>query len=206
MYLIQIQTEKYKCWVMSKHKEQKNSQNKPNLGDNFTDDATKAPIEESIPEKEQKENSENTDNVAEELEKLKDSYVRLMAEYDNYRKRTIKEKAELIKNGGEKTLIGLLPVIDDFERARQTLETATDIEAVKEGVTLIYNKFMTYLQQNGVKVIDTFGQPFDADLHEAVAMIPAAEEAQKGNIIDTIQTGYTLNDKVIRHAKVVVAN
>jgi len=191
---------------MSKYSKQENSQNKSDGGDNFTDDTTKSPIEESIPEKEQEEDSENTDNVSEELEKQKDSYIRLMAEYDNYRKRTIKEKAELIKNGGEKALIGLLPVIDDFERARQTLETATDIEAVKDGVELIYNKFMVYLQQNGVKVIDTLEQPFDADLHEAVAMIPAAEEAQKGNIIDTIQTGYTLNDKVIRHAKVVVAN
>jgi len=192
--------------VMSKHNEQKNSQNESDWDDNFADDASKEQMEESIPEEEEKENSENTDNMSEELGKLKDSYVRLMAEYDNYRKRTIKEKAELIKNGGEKALTGLLPVIDDFERARQTLETATDIEAVREGVELIYNKFMTYLQQNGVKVIDTLEQPFDADLHEAIAMIPATEESQKGNIIDTVQTGYILNDKVIRHAKVVVAN
>ena len=191
---------------MSKHNEQENSQNESGWGDNFADDASKEQMEESISEEEEKENAENTDNMSEELEKVKDSYVRLMAEYDNYRKRTIKEKAELIKNGGEKTLIGLLPVIDDFERARQTLEAATDIEAVKEGVELIYNKFMAYLQQNGVKVIDTLEQAFDADLHEAVAMIPAAQESQKGNIIDTVQTGYTLNDKVIRHAKVVVAN
>jgi len=191
---------------MSKHNEQKNTQNESDLGDNFADDASKEQMEESIPEEEEKENPEDTDNVSEELEKVKDSYVRLMAEYDNYRKRTIKEKAELIKNGGEKAFIGILPVIDDFERARQTLETATDIEAVKEGIELIYNKFMTYLQQNGVKVIDTLEQPFDADLHEAVAMVPTTEESQKGNIIDTIQTGYTLNDKVIRHAKVVVAN
>ena len=191
---------------MSKHNEQKNTQNESDLGDNFADDASKEQMEESIPEEEKKENPEDTDNVSEELEKVKDSYVRLMAEYDNYRKRTIKEKAELIKNGGEKAFIGILPVIDDFERARQTLETTTDIKAVKEGIELIYNKFMTYLQQNGVKVIDTLEQPFDADLHEAVAMVPTTEESQKGNIIDTIQTGYTLNDKVIRHAKVVVAN
>jgi len=191
---------------MSKHKEQENSQNESDWGDNFADDASKEQMEDSTSEKEEKENSENTDNVTEELEKLQDSYVRLMAEYDNYRKRTIKEKAELIKNGGEKALIGLLPVIDDFERARQILETATDIEAVKGGVELIYNKFMAYLQQNGVKVIDTLEQPFNDDLHEAVAMVPAVEESQKGNIIDTVQTGYTLNDKVIRHAKVVVAN
>jgi molecular chaperone GrpE len=191
---------------MSKHNEQENAQNDVDWDDNFADDASKEQIEEPISKEEENKNSGNTDNVSEELGKLKDSYVRLMAEYDNYRKRTIKEKAELIKNGGEKALISLLPVIDDFERARQTLETATDIEAVKEGVELIYNKFMTYLQQNGVKVIDTLEQPFDDDLHEAVAMVPATEESQKGNIIDTIQTGYTLNDKVIRHAKVVVAN
>jgi molecular chaperone GrpE len=193
---------------MSKHNEQENSQNDSFWGDNFAAGASKEQTEESISEEGQKDNFENTDNVSEEeeLEKLKDSYVRLMAEYDNYRKRTIKEKAELIKNGGEKALIGLLPVIDDFERARQTLETATDIEAMKEGVELIYNKFMTYLQQNNVKMIDTLDQAFDDDLHEAVAMVPATKEFQKGNIIDTIQTGYTLNNKVIRHAKVVVAN
>jgi len=206
LYLIQIQIEKYKYRVMSKHNKQENSPNKPEWGDNIADDTTNEQVEESTPKEEQEENIETTDNVSEELEKMKDSYVRLMAEYDNYRKRTIKEKAELIKNGGEKTLVGLLPVIDDFERALQTLETAAEIEAVKEGVKLIYNKFIAYLQQNGVKVIDTMDQPFDADLHEAVAMVPSAEESQKGNIIDTIQTGYTLNDKVIRHAKVVVAN
>ncbi|GHT63410.1 protein GrpE [Bacteroidia bacterium] len=192
--------------VMSKHNEQEYPEKEQDWADNFADNTSKEQVEESISGEEEAENSENTDNVSEELEKLKDSYVRLMAEYDNYRKRTIKEKAELIKNGGEKTLIALLPVIDDFERARQTLETATDIEAVKEGIELIYNKFMSYLQQNGVKTIDTQEQAFDADLHEAIAMIPATEESQKGNIIDTVQTGYTLNDKVIRHAKVVVAN
>jgi molecular chaperone GrpE len=188
---------------MSKHNEQENSQTEPSWDDNFTANASKEQTEETIFEE---ENLENTDNVSEELGKLKDSYVRLMAEYDNYRKRTIKEKADLIKNGGEKALIGLLPVIDDFERALQILETATDIVAMKEGMDLIYNKFMTYLQQNGVKLIDTNEQTFDDNLHEAVAMVPATKESQKGNIIDTIQTGYTLNDKVIRHAKVVVAN
>ena len=191
---------------MSKHNEQDYSQNDPFLDDNFADDASKEQIEESISEEEEKEDFGDTDNVTEELEKLRDSYVRLMAEYDNYRKRTIKEKAELIKNGGEKAFIGLLPVIDDFERALQTIEMATDIEAVKEGVELIYNKFMIYFQQNGVKKIDTLEQAFDDDLHEAVAMVPSMKESQKGNIIDTVQTGYTLNDKVIRHAKVVVAN
>lgn len=188
---------------MSKHSEHENPEIQADLSANLADNTPKEPLEETGCGE---ENTENTDNVSEELEKWKDSYIRLMAEYDNYRKRTVKEKAELIKNGGEKTLIALLPVIDDFERARQTLETATGVETVKEGVELIYNKFQAYLQQNGVKVIDTQGQTFDADLHEAVAMIPATEESQKGKILDAVQTGYTLNDKVIRHAKVVVAN
>lgn len=191
---------------MSKYNEQENPGIQADLADNIADNTSKEQVEKSVPEEKQEENSENTDNVAAELEKLKDSYIRLMAEYDNYRKRTIKEKAELIKNGGEKTLTGLLPVIDDFERALQTIETATDIEAIKEGVELIYNKFLSYLQQNGVKAIHTAEQAFDADFHEAIAMVPATEDSQKGNIIDSVLKGYTLNDKVIRHAKVVVAN
>ena len=143
---------------------------------------------------------------SEELAQLQDSYLRLMAEYDNYRKRTIKEKADLIKNGGEKVLIGLLPVVDDFQRALETIDKATDLTAVKEGVDLIYQKFRSFLQQNGVKETEMAGQPFDADLHEAIATVPAQNEEQQGKIIDNVQTGYTLNDKVIRHAKVVVAN
>ena len=144
----------------------------------------------------------------EELKKkyneLNDSHLRLMAEFDNYRKRTMKEKAELILNGGEKSISSILPIVDDFERALKNMETATDVAAVKEGVELIYNKFMTVLGQNGVKVIETKEQPLDTDYHEAIAVIPAPDEALKGKILDCVQTGYTLNDKVIRHAKVVV--
>ena len=135
---------------------------------------------------------------------LQDKYLRQVAEFDNYRKRTMKEKAELILNGGEKSISSILPVIDDFERAIKTMETATDVQAVKEGVELIYNKFMATLAQNGVKVIETKDQPLNTDYHEAIAVIPAPSEAQKGKILDCVQTGYTLNDKVIRHAKVVV--
>ena len=138
------------------------------------------------------------------IEEQKDKYLRLSAEFDNYRKRTMKEKAELILNGGEKSLSSILPVVDDFERAIKTMETATDVNAVKEGVELIYNKFMAVLAQNGVKVIETKDQPLDTDYHEAIAVIPAPSEAQKGKILDCVQTGYTLNDKVLRHAKVVV--
>lgn len=138
------------------------------------------------------------------IQEQQDKYLRLSAEFDNYRKRTMKEKAELILNGGEKSLSSILPVVDDFERAIKTMETATDVNAVKEGVELIYNKFMAVLGQNGVKVIETKDQPLNTDYHEAIAVIPAPTEEQKGKILDCVQTGYTLNDKVIRHAKVVV--
>ena len=138
------------------------------------------------------------------IEEQKDKYLRLSAEFDNYRKRTMKEKAELLLNGGEKSISSILPVIDDFERAIKTMETAKDVKAVKEGVELIYNKFMAVMAQNGVKVIETKDQPLDTDYHEAIAVIPAPSEEQKGKILDCVQTGYTLNDKVIRHAKVVV--
>ena len=138
------------------------------------------------------------------IEEQKDKYLRLSAEFDNYRKRTMKEKAELILNGGEKSISSILPVIDDFERAIKTMETAKDVKAVKEGVELIYNKFMAVMAQNGVKVIETKDQPLDTDYHEAIAVIPAPSEEQNGKILDCVQTGYTLNDKVIRHAKVVV--
>jgi len=191
---------------MDMKKKESNFENEIYSADNLADDATKEqniePADADIPD----ENSEDADNVSEELAKLKDSYLRLMAEYDNYRKRTIKEKADLIKTGGEKAFTGLLPVIDDFERAMKTLETASDLTAMKEGILLIYNKLMSYLKQNGVNPIESLGQIFDPEFDEAVAMIPVTDEEQKGKIIEKIQTGYTLYDKVIRHAKVVVAN
>lgn len=142
--------------------------------------------------------------LQEERDMLKDKYLRLSAEFDNYRKRTMKEKAELVLNGGEKSITSILPVVDDLERALKNMETAQDVEAVRSGVELIYNKFMSVLGQNGVKVIETKGQLLNTDFHEAIAVIPAPTEEQKGKILDCVQTGYTLNDKVIRHAKVVV--
>ncbi|NMA74221.1 MAG: nucleotide exchange factor GrpE [Bacteroidales bacterium] len=134
----------------------------------------------------------------------KDKYLRLAAEFDNYRKRTIKEKAELILNGGEKSISSILPVIDDLERALETMKTATDVDSIKEGIDLIYQKFIKILGDNGVKIIETIGKELDTHLHDAVAVIPAPSEENKGKIVDCVQTGYTLNDKVIRHAKVVV--
>ena len=139
-----------------------------------------------------------------QIEEDKDKYLRLSAEFDNYRKRTMKEKAELILNGGEKSITSLLPIVDDLERAVKTTETATDVVAIKEGIDLIYSKFISTLSQNGVKVIETKDRPLDTDYHEAIAVIPAPSEDLKGKILDTVQTGYTMNDKVIRHAKVVV--
>lgn len=160
--------------------------------------------ENEAPLTEEEKLTQELEKANEQIEEQKDKYLRLSAEFDNYRKRTMKEKAELILNGGEKSISSILPIVDDFERALKNMETATDVAAVKEGVELIYNKFMSVLGQNGVKVIETKEQPLDTDYHEAIAVIPAPNEALKGKILDCVQTGYILNDKVIRHAKVVV--
>lgn len=143
-------------------------------------------------------------SVEEELARLKDTHLRLMAEYDNYRKRTLKEKSELILNGGEKVLTALLPVIDDLDLALSNMEKAEDVEALREGMRLIYNKFTDYLVRQGVKVIETTESSFDEELHEAIATFPAPSEELKGQIIDCTKKGYKLGDKVIRHAQVVV--
>ena len=140
-----------------------------------------------------------------EVEDLKDKHLRLSAEFDNYRKRTLKEKAELIKNGAEKTLTAILPILDDFERAIKNMEESEETLAMKEGVELIYTKFLKVLAQEGLQKIETEGKDFDTDFCEAIALIPAPSEDLKGKILDCVQTGYMLNDKVIRHAKVAVA-
>ncbi len=154
----------------------------------------------------------DTDKLSAEIETLKaqidkqhNDYLLLMAEFDNYRKRTLREKADLLKNGGESCMKAILPVIDDVERAMQAIESSTDIAALKEGLNLIYSKFRAYLEQNGVKEIETKDVDFDPEKHEAIAQIPAASSEQKGKIIDCTQKGYTLNDNVIRFPKVVVA-
>lgn len=140
-----------------------------------------------------------------EVEKEKKEYLFLMAEFDNFRKRTVRERADLIKSASEKALKGLLPIVDDFERGLDAIRDTTDAEVVKEGMKLIYNKFVKYLADNGVKEIESTGKPFDTELHEAVAMVPAEKEDEKGTVKDTVQKGYMLNDKVLRHAKVVVS-
>lgn len=183
-----------------KVKEELNVEETQNTADQPQNEQT----EEGTPLTREEELGKELEAAQATIEDQKDKYLRLSAEFDNYRKRTMKEKAELILNGGEKSISSILPVIDDFERAIKTMESATDVNAVKEGVGLIYNKFIATLAQNGVKVIETTGKPLDTDFHEAIAVIPAPEEELKGKILDCVQNGYTLNDKVIRHAKVVV--
>ena len=149
--------------------------------------------------------TKNLEEAQQTIDDLKDKHLRLSAEFDNYRKRTLKEKAELIKNGAEKTLSAILPILDDFERAIKNMETSEENKAMKEGVELIYTKFLKVLGQEGLQKIETEEKDFDTDFHEAIAMIPAPSEELKGKILDCVQTGYMLNDKVIRHAKVAVA-
>ena len=153
------------------------------------------------------ENEEALDPLAKaetEIAELKDKYLRSVAEFDNYRKRTMKEKAELILNGSEKTITAILPIVDDMERAMANVEKADDMEAVKEGMELIYQKFQKTLENLGLKKIETADADFDTDFHEAIAMVPGMGDDKKGKILDCVQPGYKLNDKVIRHAKVAV--
>ncbi len=154
------------------------------------------------------------DNLSEEIDAMEEieqkyndlnnNYLRLHAEFDNYRKRTVKEKADLIKSGGERVLTEIISFADDFERALSSLHDTEDKNAMLEGMELIYAKFKAFLQQHGVKEIETLGQPFDAERFEAVAAVPTQNDSQKGNVIDCIQKGYTLNDKIIRFPKVII--
>lgn len=153
------------------------------------------------------EEVEEKDDLTLALEKaveLSDKHLRLQAEFDNYRKRTLKEKMELTKTAGEGLIKDILPVMDDFERAMTTVETAEDIDSVKDGLQLIYSKFESFLKQKGVAEISVEDGEFDTEVHEAITQIPAPSEDMKGKIIDCVQKGYTLNEKVIRHSKVVV--
>ncbi|MDR0835250.1 MAG: nucleotide exchange factor GrpE [Tannerella sp.] len=176
-------------------------------GENMSDDS---PEKDNLTDT----NKESTDNeqdkvltepsLEEKYASLNDFYLRLMAEYDNYRKRTIREKADLIKNGGETALKNILPVVDDFDRALDTLKKTEVMQSVIDGIQLIYDKFISYLLQQGVKRMDVVGTPFDADMYEAIATFPVPEEDKKGKVIDCVQAGYMMYDKVLRHAKVVV--
>lgn len=144
------------------------------------------------------------EDTEKQLEKEKKEYLFLMAEFDNFRKRTLKEKSEIIKNGAESAFKGLLPIVDDFERGLEAIKDSSDTATVKEGMELIYNKLVKYLNQNGVKAMESTGADFDPENHEAIAMVPVDDESMKGKVIDTVSKGYMINDKVLRHAKVAV--
>lgn len=170
---------------------EENTENASVKADNSADEMTAEPtIEEQL------------EAAKKEVEQYKDKYLRAVAEFDNYRKRTLKEKAELLLNGSEKTVCAFLPILDDFERA--IADKTEDVNAIKEGMQIIFNKFNKTLESLGVKKIETEGKDFDVDFHEAVAMVPGMGDDKKGKVIDCVQTGYQLNDKVIRHAKVAV--
>lgn len=167
-------------------------------------------IEENCAQQEERELTaeeklqQELDEANGKIAMLEDKYLRQVAEFDNYRKRTMKEKAELIKNGGERAIESILPVLDDFERALNNMSKDESSAEIMTGVELIYNKFVGILKQNGLQKIETDGAVFDTDFHEAIAMVPTPDENLKGKVLDCIQAGYTLNDKVIRHAKVAV--
>ncbi len=177
-------------------------ENVDNTGAENTESAETAETQKPLTQEEQMQ--KELDEANEKIAELNDKYLRQVAEFDNYRKRTIKEKAELIKNGCERTIESILPVLDDFERALTNMAKDDNAKEILTGIELIYNKFVTILKQNGLAKIETEGANFDTDFHEAIAMVPAPAENLKGKVLDCIQTGYTLNDKVIRHAKVAV--
>ncbi|MCH5220783.1 MAG: nucleotide exchange factor GrpE [Muribaculaceae bacterium] len=192
---------------MSKDNKKQDIENySPEIQDEAPDTQTVADnIDDTVEELSEEEKLQN--NLAEalaEVEKEKKEYLFLMAEFDNYRKRVTREKADLLKNAAERVLLGLLPIVDDFERGLAATADSADNGTIREGMELIYNKFIKYLESNGVKEMQSTGAAFDADIHEAIATIPAPNEDLKGMIIDTTQKGYMLNDKVLRHAKVVV--
>ncbi len=148
--------------------------------------------------------SQKKESLEEKLTEAQDKYLRLSAEFDNYRKRTLKEKMDLTKSAGESILSNILPVMDDFDRALQLMDSASDCKSMKDGIDLIYNKFQEFLKSNGIKEIKAVNMEFDTDLHEAITKIPAPEKKLKGKVVDVIQKGYYLNDKIIRYSQVVV--
>ena len=193
---------------MSK-KNKKNQINEANAAQEEVQAPETLNAEEQAPENENPENDDSAKKIAEleaELERQKKEYAFKLAEFDNYRKRTLNEKADLIKNGAEKAMRELLPVVDDLERALDAISKGGDLDSLKEGVDLIYNKFVKYLESQHVMAIESTGKDFDTDVHEAVTMFPAPDPSMKGKVIDTAVKGYMINDKVLRYAKVVVGS
>lgn len=208
---INIEDGNEKEQVLNENAEQNATQNNDNVENKADEQNAEKADTKSADADNQTENTDNEADKAEvdplkkaqqEVEELKKALLYKTAEFENYRKRTMKEKTELILNGGEKTISAILPVLDDFERA--LADKSEDPKAIKEGVQMIFNKFIKTLEGLGVKKIETADKDFDVDFHEAIAMVPGMGDDKKGKVIDCVQTGYTLNDKVIRHAKVAV--
>ena len=181
-----------------------NESEKPTQNIETEENVQSTATEEQVTDEERTSDADKLAAAEEEIATLKDKYLRQVAEFDNYRKRTLKEKVELIQNGGEKVLSALLPVLDDLDRALDNINKSDDVATLKEGVELIIDKMYKTLASQGLKKMETIGQEFDTDFHEAVALIPATEEVQKNHVMDCVQAGYLLGEKVIRHAKVVV--
>ena len=196
--------------IMSKNHDMNEGQPKAAAQQDAENDEIMDVNEENENQAEEAELDENAvlqnelDAARAEIEKEKKEYLFLMADFDNYRKRMMREKAELLKNAGERVLLGLLPIVDDFERGLAATAGSADAGAVREGMDLIYQKLVKYLESQGVKAMESNGADFDADLHEAIATVPAPSPELKGKVLDTTQKGYMLNDKVLRHAKVAV--
>ena len=191
--------------MSKKNKKNQNDEAKAAQEEVLNEENTEQQAQEQVTEEEATPEAKIAE-LEEQLEKEKKEYLFLMADFENFRRRTIKEKGDLIKNGAESAMRDLLPVVDDLERALEAINKGGDLESLKEGVDLIYNKFVKYLESQHVKAIDSTGKDFDTDVHEAVTMFPAPDPAMKGKVIDTTIKGYMINDKVLRHAKVVVGN
>ena len=195
---------------MNDNKEYKENEQEPTVDSNLEENAVidgdyAGETEDTQAEQEVNTLENQLVDLQAQVEKEKKEYLFLAAEFDNYRKRTLKEKAEIIKNGGENVLKGLLPIVDDFERGLKAAESDSNAKSVLEGMTLIYNKLVKYLESMGVKEMSSTGEVFNSDFHEAIAQVPSPTEDMKGKVLDTVQKGYMLNDKVLRHAKVAVA-
>lgn len=177
----------------------------PEEEDNLNQATEASVAEETISAETAEAGADQKGNKAEaELAELKDKYLRLYSEFDNYKRRTAKERIDLSKTANQEMMVALLPVVDDFERARQSMQSAQDVQSVKEGVDLIFSKLSGILQQKGLRSMEAVGKPFDAEIHEAITQIPAPDENLKGKVMDEVEKGYYLNDKVIRFAKVVI--
>lgn len=175
------------------------------VDEEVTEEKTEVPEEEQAEQEEDNSPEAQLAKAQNEIADLKDKYLRQAAEFDNYRKRVATEKGELVRNGGARVMTAILPILDDFERAHENMDKMEDVAAVKEGVQLIIDKFLKLLKQEGLEKMDVVGKPFDVDFHEAIAMVPGQPDEMRGKVIDCVQSGYKMNDKVIRHAKVAVA-